>query len=267
MKKFLALSTLAAFAVLPLSASAAEGSIYADILSAYVFNGQVGIDEPVFQPGLDVAGPLGFGYSLWANMSLTDADSSWDPNTKGEWNEIDLGLSWTVPYEAPVSLTLGATYFIYPQASSSVDEDGLVSKAPADGSYELYATLSAGDVLLSPTLKVCHDLDNSDDWIAKFSVGHGFELADALSLNLGATVGFAGEYYVESNYGADAGSAFTHVQADASLVYAFSEKFSAGIKGSFSSIIDGDVRDSIEDSDYYPEVDIFFGGVTASYSF
>ena len=267
MKKLIALLSLAAVAAGPVAASAAEGYVYADVLSAYVSNGQVGNDEAVFQPGLDVSGPLGLAFSLWANMALTDADSAWDPDTKGEWNEIDLGLSWTVPYEAPVSLTLGATYFVYPQASSSVDEEGVVSKAPADGSYELYATLSAGDVLLSPTLKVCHDLDNTDDWIAKFSIGHGFELADSLSLDLGATVGFAGEYYVESNYGADVGSAFTHAEVSAGLNYAFTEKFSAGVKGAFSSIIDSDVRDSIEDSDYYPEVDIFYGGVTASYSF
>ena len=266
MKKLIALLTLAVVAASPLAASAADATIYADVLSAYVSNGQVGSDEPVFQPGLDVSGPLGLTYSFWANMALTDADSAWDPNTKGEWNELDLGLSWTVPYEAPVSLTFGGTYFVYPQASSSV-EDGVASKAPADGSYEVYATLSAGDVLLSPTLKVCHDLDNTDDWIAKFSLSHSLELADSLSLNLGATVGYAGEYYVESNYGADAGGAFTHVQADAGLIYAFSEKFSAGLKGSFSSIIDSDVRDSIEDSDLYPDVDIFFGGVTASYSF
>ncbi len=256
MKKIMALLILAAVAAMPLAASAADGFLYADVLSAYVSNGQVGNDEAVFQPGLDVSGPLGLTYSFWANMALTDADSAWDPNTSGEWNELDLGLSWTVPYEAPVSLSFGATYYVYPQATGS-----------ADGSYEVYAKLAADDVPLSPAIKFCHDLDNQDDWIAKFSIGHSFSLMDALSLDLGATVGYAGEYYVESNYGADAGSAFSHVQLDAGLNYALTEQASVGLKGAFSSIIDSDVRDSIEETDYYPEVDIFFGGVTASYAF
>ena len=266
MKKIMSLLILAAVAAMPLAASAADGFVYADVLSAYVSNGQVGNDEAVFQPGLDVSGTLGLTYSFWANMALTDADSAWDPNTGGEWNELDLGLSWTVPYEAPVSLSFGGTYYVYPQASSSVEE-GVASEAPADGSYEVFAKLAADDLLLAPAVKFCHDLDNQDDWIAKFSIGHSFDLIDALSLSLGATLGYAGEYYVESNYGSDTGSAFSHVQLDAGLNYAFNEQVSFGLKGAFSSIIDSEVRDDIEESDYYPEVDIFFGGVTASYSF
>ena len=256
MKKIMALLILAAVAAMPLAASAADGFLYADVLSAYVSNGQVGNDEAVFQPGLDVSGPFGLTYSFWANLALTDSESAWDPNTSGEWNELDLGLSWTVPYEAPVSLSFGGTYYVYPQAEGS-----------ADGSYEVFAKLAADDLLLAPAVKFCHDLDNQDDWIAKLSIGHSFDLIDALSLSLGATVGYAGEYYVESNYGSDAGAAFSHVQLDAGLNYAFNEQVSLGLKGSFSSIIDSEMRDDIEESDYYPEVDIFFGGVTASYAF
>ena len=271
MKKYLALSILAALAATPMAASAAEGSVYADVLSAYVFNGQVGNDEGVFQPGLDVAGPLGLGFSLWANMDLTDDDCSWYPDTAGEWNEIDLGVNWTLPVEGPVSLTLGSTYYAYPQASSSVTlaEDGTAtaSEAPADGSYEVYAKVGATDCPLTPAIKACHDMDNQDDWITLFSIGHGFDLMDKVSLTLGATLGYAGEYYVESNYGSDAGASFTHAQFDAVLSYAMTEQASVGLKGSFSSIIDSDMRDDIEDGDVYPDVDIFYGGVTASYSF
>ena len=271
MKKRLALLILAALTALPLAALAAEGSLYADVLSAYVFNGQVGNDEAVFQPGLDVTGPFGFGFSLWANMDLTDSERSWYPDSAGKWNEIDLGLNWTVPFEAPVSLTLGGLYYAYPQASSEIEEndDGSVSasKAPADGSYEVFATLAAEDFFLSPSLKLCHDLDNTDDWIALFSLSHSVELMDALSLDLGATIGYAGEYYVESNYGSDSGAAPTHAQVDAALNYALLESLSVGVKGSFSTILDSDMRDDIEDSDYYPDVDIFYGGVNVSYSF
>lgn len=272
MKKSIALLILAAFAALPMAASAADGFVYADVLSAYVFNGQVGNDEAVFQPGLDVTGPLGLGYSFWANMDLTDSERSWAANSAGEWSELDLGLNWSSPWEGPVSLTIGGTYYVYPQSSSSVEtnEDGSVAsiaQTPADGSYEVYAKVKATSVLLTPALKVCHDLDNTDDWIALFSLSHSFSLTDALSLDLGATLGYAGEFYIDQNYGSDAGSAFTHAQADAALTFALNEKISVSAKASYSSILEDDVRDDIEAGDVYPDVDIFFGGVNVSYSF
>ena len=272
MKKTMALMILAAALAAPVTAPAADGSTYADVLSAYVYNGLVYNDEAVFQPGLDVAGPLGLGFSLWANMDLTDNPASTAPNTAGKWSELDLGLNWTAPWEGPLGLSVGTIYYVYPQASSAVElnDDNTVasvSKSPADGSYQIFSQIKAANVLLTPAVKFCHELDNQDDWIILFTVGHGFGLTDAISLDLGAVLGVAGEYYVESNYGSDAGSALTHAQADAVLRYALNEKASVGLKGSFSSILDGDVRDDMDENGVYPDTDIFFGGVTASYSF
>jgi|GEM_PF-573410 hypothetical protein len=280
MKKIIALLILAAVAALPLAASAAEANVYADVMSAYVYRGIVGNDEAVFQPGLDVAGPLGLGYSLWANMNLTDVESPWYPDSSGKWGEVDLGLNWTCPAEGPVSLTVGATYFIYPQDSSVVladdetgeplvDADGnvRVSKAPADDGYELYAELAAGELPLAPSVRFCHDLANSEDWIVIFGVSHSIGLTDALSLDLGASLGYAGKYYVASNYGSGTGDALSHAQIDAVLTYALSETVSVGLKGSFSSLLDADLRDDVDAEGYYPETDVFFGGVTASYTF
>ena len=173
--------------------------------------------------------------------------------------------------KGPVSLTLGGRYYVFPQNTSSLieAEDGSFSASqhPADGAYEASVKVKAADIFLSPAVKVLHDMANQDDWIALFSIGHSFALVDKLSLDLTGTVSYSGEYYVETNYGSDAGSAFTHAQLDAVLNYAVSEKAAVGLKASYSSILDGDVRDDIEETDYYPEVDILFGGVTASYSF
>ena len=265
MKKTMALLLLAAVAA-PASARAAEGSIYADVLSAYVYNGLQYNDEAVFQPGLDVAGPFGFGYSLWANMDLTDNPASTAPNTSGEWSEVDLSLNWTAPSVGPLTSSAGGLYYIYPQSSSTVatNDDGTVaavSTAPADGSYQVFAKLAA-DLPLAPAVKFYHELDNTDDWIVLVTVGHGFDLTDKLALNLGAVLGFAGDYYVESNYGSGTGAAFTHAQFDAALSCALTDKASVALKGAFSTLLDGDLRDDVD-----ADRDIFFGGVNASYSF
>ena len=278
MKK-IALLILAALAAMPLAALAADADVYADVLSAYVYRGVVGNDEAVFQPGLDVAGPLGFGYSLWANMNLTDVESPWYPDTFGKWGEVDLGLNWTCPAEGPVALTVGATYFLYPQESSEVvtDENGApvadadgnvqVSKAPADDGYELYVELAATELPLAPSVRFCHDLENSDDWIVLFGLSHSLGLTDELSLDLGASLGYAGDYYVASNYGSDTGAALAYAQVDAALNYAFSETLSVGLKGSVSALLDSELRDDVDAEGYYPETDIVFGGVNVSYSF
>ncbi|NLB58657.1 MAG: hypothetical protein GX805_09385 [Gammaproteobacteria bacterium] len=280
MKKLIALALLAALAV-PAAALAADAEVYAEVLSAYVYRGAVGNDEAVFQPGLDVAGPFGLGFSLWSSMNLTDNESAWYPDTAGKWGELNLALNWTLPWEGPVSLTVGGTYFVYPQDASEIvtdeetgemvlDDDGvaLVTDAPADDGYEVYVELAAEDLLLSPTLTLCHDLANTDDWIVLLGIGHSLDLIeDKLSLDLGATVGFAGEYYVADNYGGDSGSAWSHVELDAGLNYAVTETLSVGLKAAFSSILDSDVRDDIDAEGYYPEKDLFYGGLTASYSF
>ena len=280
MKKLIALALLAALAA-PAAVLAADAEVYAEVLSAYVYRGAVGNDEAVFQPGLDVTGPFGLGFSLWSSMNLTDNESPWYPDTAGKWGELNLGLNWTLPLEGPVSVTVGGTYFVYPQDASEIvtdeetgemvlDDDGvaLVTDAPADDGYEVYVELAAEDLLLSPTLTLCHDLANTDDWIVLLGIGHSLDLIeDKLSLDLGATVGFAGEYYVADNYGGDAGSAWSHVEFDAGLNYAVTETLSVGLKAAFSSILDSDVRDDIDAEGYYPEKDLFYGGLTASYSF
>ncbi|HPJ56862.1 MAG TPA: hypothetical protein PLK81_04340 [Kiritimatiellia bacterium] len=280
MKKLIALALLAALAA-PAAVLAADAEVYAEVLSAYVYRGAVGNDEAVFQPGLDVTGPFGLGFSLWSSMNLTDNESPWYPDTAGKWGELNLGLNWTLPLEGPVSVTVGGTYFVYPQDASEIvtdeetgemvlDDDGLalVTDAPADDGYEVYVELAAEDLLLSPTLTLCHDLANTDDWIVLLGIGHSLDLIeDKLSLDLGATVGFAGEYYVADNYGGDAGSAWSHLELDAGLNYAVTETLSVGLKAAFSSILDSDVRDDIDAEGYYPEKDLFYGGLTASYSF
>ena len=58
------------------------------------------------------------------------------------------------------------------------------------------------------------------------------------------------------------GAAFTHAQFDAALSCALTDKASVALKGAFSTLLDGDLRDDVD-----ADRDIFFGGVNASYSF
>lgn len=279
MNKITALVILLALA-LPGALLAADVELSADILSAYADRGTVENDEPVFQPSLDICAPFGFGFNIWANMNLTDNLDSCYPDTAGKWSEVDLELNWTLPWEGPVALTVGAIYLIYPQEGSdfilddetgglAYDKDGypLLTETPADDGYELYLKLTAQDLPLAPSITFSHGLSNTHDWILLLGLEHTLDLADRLSLDLGAEVGFAGKYYIEDNYDSAAGSAWTHIQLDAALNYELTETHTVGLKAAVSTLLDNDVRDDIKDSRLYPHRDIFFGGLTASYSF
>lgn len=243
----------------------ASVTVTLDFLSAFVSKGIVGNDEAVFQPNIFVAGPWGFAFNIWGNMNLTDTDSYWYPDTQGKWSEFDLDLSWTTPWDSPVLFSIGATYFTFPQEGSYADEEGNMVEAPADGNYEIWMQI-LGNFIANPALKYCHDLRNSDDWYVLASVSHSFAITDPLSLNLGATVGFGGSYFTETNYGGD-GSGFTHAQFDAILNYAVTEALSVGVRGSYTTLIDEDVRDGCKANEGISDVDLFFGGVTVNFTF
>jgi hypothetical protein len=247
-------------------------SVGADVLSAYVSKGVVGNDEPVFQPDVYVEMPYGFSFDVWANMNITDANCNWDPKTGGKWSEFDLTLDWTAPIDGPVSVTVGGTYFVYPQAKGDVviveseeEAEKHEPKANADGDYELFVKL-AGDCILQPALEFYHDCQSSSDWYILGKIGHDIALTDLLTLGLGATVGFVGDDFAE-RYGSDDGAAFSHAQFDAKLGYAVTDAFEVYAKGRFSTLIDGDIRDGVKDSYDDTKCDIFYGGVGCSYTF
>ena len=282
MKKMMTALMLAALAasLATVSASAEEVtqeeanynvSVSADVMSAYVSKGVVGDDEPVLQPEVYVEMPFGFSFDVWANMNLTDANCNWDPKTGGKWSEFDLTLDWTAPIDGPVSLTVGGTYFAYPQAKGDIvvatEEEAAnrKAKAPADGDYELFVKGSV-DCILQPALEFYHDCQSSGDWYILGKIGHDFDLTDLLGLHLGATVGFVGDDFAE-RYGSDDGAAFSHAQFDATLGYAVTDAFEVHAKARFSTLIDGDIRDGVKDSYDDSDCDFFYGGVGCGYTF
>lgn len=251
MKKCMLL-ILAAACVLPLTVFAADVSVTADFLSAYVWRGQVCNDEPVFQPSIDVAGPYGLGFNLWANMDLTDNLDSVSPETGAKWSEVDFTASWTVPLGegAPVGATVSGVYYAYPQ---SID---------ADGDYDVCAEIF-GNCLLSPSIKAIHSLSGGSDWRVELGIGHDFSLLDTLTLSLGAQVCYAFDDWMANQYGEGCDGGFNDVKVSAGLNFEVTDAWSVGALLGYSSLLDSDVRDV----DPYDHNDYVYGGLTTSYAF
>jgi len=263
MKKIIAAALLAAL-VLPASALAADVTVAADVLSAYMSRGSTCNDEPVFQPDIAFDMPLGFDFELWATMDLTDNEESCAPKTQGRWSEFDFILGWSAPLpeDCPLGLRVFSTYYTYPQDT-------------ADNDYDAGLELSA-DCILNPTLAFIHECDHGDDIRFDLSVSHEFDLSqvlEALTLELGGettfgTKGWMSQYDVideeteVTTKKADAG--FNDIMVSASLGYALTDAWNVSLVGGYGWLL-GDAKDSAKDNG--EKENYGYAGLNTSYTF
>jgi len=145
-----------------------------------------------------------------------------------------------------------------------------INDAGDSDSQEFYGTLSL-DVLLAPSLTVYYDTDNfQGDWYALLAIGHSFELAESISLDLGFSAGYyfindgiaPGDDYSELHDGVLSASVSfpvgKYVTITPELYYSFplsSEAEDFYIASNF------DAADGGDDDSYV------YGGISASFSF
>lgn len=243
-------------------ASAISATVSGEFLSAYLWKGQILNKDWVFQPDFFLSLPYNLSFELWATMDLTDSDTSCYPGTKGKWSEIDLALYYNLLSTGGWSLDVAGVYMTYPQDEPTEDYDLQVAL-----SKEIAFTDS---VSLTPALTFRHRLSNHDDWNLTAAIAPSWKICDDLSLGVDCQIGYGGSYFISHSYGSKDESAFTHAQAIAKLCYSVTPKFSVGIEGGYSTIIDSDLRDDMtavdeEGNKPFDDVDCFFGGVCFSY--
>ncbi|HMP72270.1 MAG TPA: TorF family putative porin [Kiritimatiellia bacterium] len=212
------------------AALAAEATVGVDVSSAYVFRGATFNDGFVAQPYLDVSGlPIDIG--VWGNLDIDDYDDSLN---SGEFSEINIYASYTIPVEG-VDASIGYTEYIYPGAELEADRE---------------VSLSLGlDVPLAPSVGIYYGLDGGikKNIYVEAGLGHDIELDEGISLSLGAAVGYLNPDEGESG--------FSHWQVSAALNYDF---ISLGV--TYVDTIDKDVL-----GDAY-DVEVI-GTLSLSYSF
>ena len=161
------------------TAVAAEVTGGVDLYSAYVWRGITFNDGLVAQPSMDVTAG-GFNFNVWGNFDIDDYDNSLD---EGEFSEIDLALSYTVE-AGPLSVTGGYIEYLFP----TTDAGG------APGTREIFVDLSgepADGFILGAT--AYYDIDEVEDYYLTPYVGYSLAINDEVSLDFGASCGYAGE--------------------------------------------------------------------------
>lgn len=147
-----------------------------DSVSEYVFRG-VSLGGASLQPSTEISTSVGITVGVWYSAGL-GADSS------VQADEIDLYASYSLPFEGPVSVDVGGTYYHYPQSGALFETEG-----GAAGSYEVYGSVGLNDVPLSPVGTVYYDF-TLESLTLEGSVGHSLDLPrEGWSADLGLTVG------------------------------------------------------------------------------
>ncbi|NCC50623.1 MAG: hypothetical protein EOM20_05340 [Spartobacteria bacterium] len=267
MKKGILMSTLVVLAILSATGSAVANDVTADIMSAYVWRGQVLNNEAVLQPAFTLEAPIGFYLNTWANVDMTDKfDNSW------EFTEVDLTVGYVIPMpeDSIIGIEIGAVEFLFPKEgdwSAEVPEDETHADVETKGhdadTRELFAVLSL-DTILSPSLAVNYDCDAVNGWYINASVAQGFELAEGLDAEIGASIGWASDRYNNAYFGVD-DAKFNDCNIGASLAYAVTEEVSVGATVAYTFLLDSKIKDGAKE--IYDDKDLFYGGLNLAYAF
>lgn len=221
---------------------AAEATIGADVVSAYVWRGVTLNSDAVIQPSLSVDHESGFGASVWANFDMGDDDGVFEDR---EFSEIDLEAYYSMDMD-PVALTVGYIEYTYPNSPDAADRD---------------VYLSAGSELfpgLGVELSVYHNLaGTSDSTYAQLGGTYGFSVVEGFTLALNGSIGWSGKDAAGGGDESGFNDYLLGVTAEAELAEGLS------VNGFFNHVgpMDTDVLPSAEVREDY------FGGVGVYYSF
>ncbi|MBU1085973.1 MAG: hypothetical protein KKD05_00465 [Candidatus Omnitrophica bacterium] len=159
-----------------------EASSTLDVYNKYIWRGFTLDTDPVIQPGFNLSG-YGFTISYWGSYDASQADASGS-------DEQDFTIDYTYAFEY-LSVSAGHTYYSFPTADSY--------------SKEWYLGVSL-PVLLSPSITYYKDYGKEDQGggdgsYLNLAVSHSFTIVQdpAITLNLGASLGFNDKLFIAGN--------------------------------------------------------------------
>ena len=193
----------------------------ANLMSKYVWRGQLVNDEPVLQPAITFSyGDFSFG--TWASMDLTDIAGS---NERYHIQEVDYTLSYATSVTENMDLEVGGIVYAFPSAPDTA---------------ELYSGLTYSTPLVTPSITVYYDVEEAEGFYASIGVDRSFDLTEKVSLNVGASQGWGDSSYDNYYFGVnDAG--LNDLSLHSALSYSPNETttFSASVQ--YTSFVDSDI--------------------------
>ncbi|MCD6268636.1 MAG: hypothetical protein J7J71_00690 [Deltaproteobacteria bacterium] len=262
-QRTLGIAILVMFTVVMVQASARaeEPTVSVDaeltLISQYNWRGMVLNEDLSFQSSLTVA-KGGFSFNVWGQMDLTDFGEDechyTDDCDSRAWQftEIDFVLDYSHSF-GKFTVGTGIIFYEFPNWDHSED------------THEVYLAMSY-DCLLQPALTIYYDFDEVEAFYLNLAVGHSFSINDKFSVDLSSSIGWGDSDFSEYNFGEDS-SALIDFNIGVSAPYKLTNNITISPVLMFSSIVDSDNRDSVDDRDYCDNTDNVYGGLTLAYSF
>jgi len=205
-----------------------EVSVEAAVLNKYLWRGGVMTDGWVVQPSVTV-GLGGFELGAWGNLDLDDVNDH-----RHDLSEIDYTAAYTLGL-ALVDVSAGALHYAFPQDD-------------CEATTELFVSGSVG-VLLSPSLGLYRDIDESEGTYVLLGAGHALPLG-ASALDLAVSLGWGDEKHNAYNYGAaTAGPADAGVML--SMDIAVTPLLTVRPTLGYTSLLTTELRDAAEEPDNF----------------
>jgi uncharacterized protein (TIGR02001 family) len=205
-------------------AVAAEATAAIDFASAYVWRGLTFNDGFVIQPSIDVAAKNGFAVNVWGNYDKDDYDNQVQSD---DFSEIDLTVSYSKTF-GKLDASVGVISYLFPGAGS----DSETAEAYVSLGYPIVGGLSV-------SLDVYYDFELLDELsYATLGLSYAYDINDKVSLEAGATAGWAGEDF-SAGYGGD-DSGLWDYSLSLSVGYAITDAWSASAGVTHVGALDDD---------------------------
>jgi uncharacterized protein (TIGR02001 family) len=222
-------------------------SVSADVglYSAYVWRGQVLNDRMVAQPSVTAAkGP--FSLNIWGNANVVTEDQS-------DTTEVDYTAAYTLPLNTEVvSVDVGAIFYTFPGHGNDASQ-----------TEEIFVKSTFNNIILTPVASIYYDVDEVDGFYGNLALSHNVEISDAMTAEVGGSVGYGTRNYNNAYFGDSNGSgAVNDYNIYVSAEYALTEKLSMGALLQYT-VLDG----SVKNSGNYLADELVWGGINLSYKF
>jgi len=216
-------------------------SIGADLVSDYLWRGQLRNGDGALQPWAEVDFS-GFTFNVWGSMDLDD-----EPNDSDfEFTELDLTGSYSIPVGEVYTLDVGAIYYDFPNTD-------------AESTIEVFGTFTLTDVTFTPYVSLYYDIDEVEGFYLQIGGSYGQEL-ETLNWKVDVSLGAGSEDYNESYFGTDS-FALNDLTATFTVAFPFSEQLEVTAFVSGSLLLDSDIEDAVADDSN------FAAGAGVSYTF
>ncbi len=227
------------------------------VVSKYVWRGMEINEDAVLQPSLTLAA-AGFSFNLWTNMNITDFGEdecvyTSDCDSRAwQFTEIDLTIAYSHSFDK-LTLGVGLIDYLYPNWDD------------ADDTQEVYITTSY-DVLLQPSFTLSYDFNEVNGFYANFAIGYSFSINDRLDIDLSSSIGYADSDYNSASFGSD-DSAFVDFNIGIEIPFKATDTIAIIPMMTVTTLLDSDIRDSIEDNAYGNDDTYVYGGLNVHFSF